>query len=101
CNDIASGNLHSNVNVQGPHEVALVLRAMKGMRAQLVELVSSVRQNAESVASASDQIASGNNHLSARTQEQASALEETAASMEELSSTVQRNAENAVEANDL
>src|SRR5690606_7539411 len=66
-----------------------------------VELVSSVRQNAESVASASDQIASGNNHLSARTQEQASALEETAASMEELSSTVQRNAENAVEANEL
>lgn len=101
CNAIASGNLHSDVNVQGPHEVALVLSAMKRMRAQLVELVSSVRQNAESVASASDQIASGNNHLSARTQEQASALEETAASMEELSSTVQRNAENAVEANEL
>lgn len=101
CDAIASGNLKVEVKVEGPREVASVLLAMTRMRAQLVRLVSSVRHNAETVASASDQIASGNNHLSARTQEQASALEETAASMEELSATVQRNAENATQANEL
>lgn len=101
CDAIASGNLHAEVKVEGPSEVASLLSAMARMRAQLVGVVSSVRQNAETVASASEQIASGSTHLSARTQEQASALEETAASMEELSATVQRNSENATQANDL
>ncbi len=54
----------------------------------LIQVVSNVRDNSESVATASTQIAQGNQDLSQRTEEQAAALEETAASMEELSSTV-------------
>jgi methyl-accepting chemotaxis protein len=98
---IASGNLHSEIKVQGPHEIAALLRAMGRMRTQLVGVVSNVRQNAETVAMACDQIAQGNNHLSSRTQEQAGALEETAASMEQLSATVHRNADNATQASQL
>ncbi len=98
---IASGNLRSQIKVEGPREIAALLRAMGRMRAQLVGVVSNVRQNAETMAMACDQIAQGNNHLSSRTQEQAGALEETAASMEQLSATVHRNADNATQANQL
>lgn len=100
-NLIASGNLDVAVEVQGPSEVAQLLRAMAAMRDQLVRVVGEVRHNADSVAAACSDIAQDNIDLSARTEEQASALEETAASMEELSSTVQRNADNAQEANRL
>jgi methyl-accepting chemotaxis protein-1 (serine sensor receptor) len=71
------------------------------MQTSLSRVVSNVRNNAHSVASASAQIAQGNNDLSARTEQQASALEETSASMEELNSTVQANADNARQANQL
>jgi methyl-accepting chemotaxis protein len=71
------------------------------MQQGLAETVTIVRQNAESVATASSQIAQGTGDLSARTSEQASALEETAASIEELTSTVHQNTESARQANQL
>jgi methyl-accepting chemotaxis protein len=66
-----------------------------------VQIVGSVRGNAESVATASSQIAQGNLDLSQRTEEQASALQQTAATMEELNVTVRSNADNARQANQL
>ncbi|MBB2778610.1 UNVERIFIED_ORG: methyl-accepting chemotaxis protein-1 (serine sensor receptor) [Comamonas terrigena] len=98
---IAGGDLSGDIVVQSKDETGLLLQALQRMQQSLVNIVSSVRQNAEGVASASSQIASGNNDLSARTEQQASALEETAASMEELSSTVRQNADNARTANEL
>ena len=98
---IAGGDLSGQIVVQSKDETGLLLQALQRMQQSLVTIVSSVRQNAEGVASASSQIASGNNDLSARTEQQASALEETAASMEELSSTVRQNADNARTANQL
>ena len=58
------------------------------MQNSLSQVVSNVRNNADSVAAASTEIALGNNDLSARTEQQASALEETAASMDTLTGTV-------------
>ncbi|HEY4368869.1 MAG TPA: methyl-accepting chemotaxis protein [Steroidobacteraceae bacterium] len=98
---IASGNLDVDVQIKGPREVASLLRAMSAMRSQLVSVVANVRQNAESVASACGHIAQGNSDLSARTEEQASALQQSATSMEELNTTVQRNADNAAQADRL
>jgi methyl-accepting chemotaxis protein len=60
-----------------------------------------VRQNAESVATASAQIAQGNQDLSGRTEQQASALQQTAATMEELGTTVRGNADSARQASQL
>jgi len=77
------------------------LRALGEMQDALMRVVSTVRQNAESVATASAQIAQGNADLSQRTEEQASTLQQTAASMEELGSTVKLNADNAKQANQL
>ena len=74
---------------------------MQAMQESLARIVSAVRNNAESVATASAQIAQGNQDLSQRTEQQASALQETAASMEQLGSTVQQNARNAQQADQL
>jgi methyl-accepting chemotaxis protein-1 (serine sensor receptor) len=85
----------------GKDEIAQLLNALHGMQTSLSRVVSHVRQNADSVALASAEIAQGNSDLSARTEQQASALQETSASMEELGSTVQANADNARQANQL
>jgi methyl-accepting chemotaxis protein len=98
---MAEGDLSAPMPAGGVREVAVVLRGLSAMRESLVRVVSTVRQNADSVASASTQIAQGNNDLSGRTEQQASVLQQTAASMEELSATVRQNAERAVQANQL
>ena len=95
---IAQGNLSVAVPVAGRDETGRLLRAVAEMQDSLVQTVSTVRQNAESVATASLQITQGNSDLSQRTEEQASALEQTAATMSQLSVTVRNNADNARQA---
>lgn len=95
---IAQGTLSVAVPVAGRDETGRLLRAVAEMQDSLVQTVSTVRQNAESVATASLQIAQGNSDLSQRTEEQASALEQTAATMSQLSVTVRNNADNARQA---
>ena len=97
----AQGDLSNTLNARGDDEISKLLRSLESMRQNLTGLVSSVRQGAESVSTASAEIAQGNQDLSARTENQASALEQTAASMEELGSTVKQNADNARQANQL
>jgi methyl-accepting chemotaxis protein len=75
--------------------------ALHEMQLKLSNIVGGVRQNAESVATASTQIAQGNADLANRTEEQASALAQTASAMEELNTTAQHNADNAQRANQL
>ena len=98
---VAEGDLSAQVDTRGKDEIAQLLQAMQAMQGKLSAVVRVVRENSESVATASAQIAQGNQDLSQRTEQQASALEETAASMEELSSTVRQNADNAQQANQL
>ena len=97
---VATGDLSARIALK-PGDRASLMAQLKAMQASLSQVVTRVRQNAESVATAAMQISQGNNDLSARTEQQASALEETAASMEELSSTVRHNADNAQQANQL
>ncbi|MCD8514476.1 MAG: methyl-accepting chemotaxis protein, partial [Burkholderiaceae bacterium] len=98
---VASGDLSSQIQVQGKDETAELLLALKEMNDSLVNIVSQVRQASDSIATGSSQIATGNADLSQRTEEQASNLEETAASMEELTATVQQNAETARQASQI
>jgi len=98
---VAAGDLSLQFDASGRNETAQLLAALKEMQSNLAGVVGRVRQNADSVATASAQIAQGNADLSGRTEEQASALQQTAASMEQLGTTVKQNAHNAVEANRL
>ena len=101
ANAVADGDLTRTIVVSGKDETAQLMQSIAGMQANLITLVSRVRQGSEGVATASSEIAQGNHDLSARTESQASALQQTAASMEELSATVQRNADAAQQANQL
>jgi len=82
-------------------EFSPLLQSLSAMQDSLTDVVGTVRENAEGVATASAQIAQGNQDLSQRTEEQASALQQTAATMEELGTTVNSNADNAKQANQL
>ena len=101
ANAVARGDLSQSINTTGTDEVATVMQALAAMQISLSQVVATVRQGSENVATASAEIAQGNHDLSARTEHQASALEETAASTEELNSTVRQNAESATQANQL
>ncbi len=98
---VAAGDLTSQFDASGKDETAQLLRALRAMNDNLLDIVSRVRHGTDTIATASTQIAVGNLDLSSRTEQQASSLEETASSMEELTSTVKQNAENAREANKL
>jgi methyl-accepting chemotaxis protein len=94
---VAAGDLTQPISLRAGDQSS-ILAAMKQMQERLQTAVREVRENAESVASASAQIAQGNADLSTRTEHQASALQQTAASMDELGATVRHNAENARQA---
>ncbi|WP_318023290.1 methyl-accepting chemotaxis protein [Paucibacter sp. B2R-40] len=98
---MSEGDMTQDLSVVGKDETSQLLQALDEMRRRLQGIVSSVRENSESVATGSGEIAQGNADLSQRTEEQASALEQTAATMDELSSTVRNNADNAKQANQL
>jgi methyl-accepting chemotaxis protein len=98
---VRDGNLTQPIVDDARDELSPMLAALAAMQDALSRVVSTVRQNAESVATASSQIAQGNQDLSSRTEEQASALQQTASSMEQLGSTVRQNADNAQQANRL
>ncbi|TCO98024.1 methyl-accepting chemotaxis protein/methyl-accepting chemotaxis protein-1 (serine sensor receptor) [Rubrivivax gelatinosus] len=97
---VASGDLARRVELRRG-DTTSVMAVLAQMQTNLSRVVSGVRRNSESVATASAQIAQGNQDLSSRTEEQASALQQTAATMEQLSSTVRSNAESAKQANQL
>ncbi len=98
---VRDGDLTTPVVDTGHDEFSPLLSAMSVMQDSLTRIVSEVRSGSESVAAASAQISLGNSDLSNRTENQAGALQETAAAMEELNSTVQHNAQSALQANAL
>ncbi len=97
---VADGDLSVRIETTSGDDSSVMATAAR-MQAALSQLVSSVRQNSESVAIASAQIAQGNLDLSSRTEQQASALQQTAATMEQLGTTVRNNADSAKQANQL
>jgi methyl-accepting chemotaxis protein len=98
---VRDGDLRVAVHDDGRDEFSPLLSALAAMQASLTRVVTNVRSNSESVATASAQIAQGNQDLSQRTEEQASALQQTAATMDQLGSTVSNNAENSKQASQL
>ena len=99
-NRLAGGDLVTPV-VMHPRDSKSTLAAVHRLQQSLAAIVTTVRGNSESVATASTQIAQGNLHLSQRTEEQASACQQTAATMDQLTATVSHNAQNAAQASKL
>ncbi|MFZ2989610.1 methyl-accepting chemotaxis protein [Ideonella sp.] len=97
---VAEGDLSTRIALRAGDDSSVMARLM-AMQDSLSQVVKTVREGSENVATASAEIAQGNNDLSSRTEQQASALEETAASMEELGSAVNQNADSARQADAL
>lgn len=98
---VRDGDLTVQAHDDSRDEFSPLLATLNIMQSSLIKVVSEVRGNSESVATASAQIAQGNQDLSQRTEEQASALQQTAATMDQLGSTVRNNADNSVQAKEL
>jgi methyl-accepting chemotaxis protein len=98
---VSEGDLGTAIHVTSTDELGRLLAALQRMQQGLAQTVRAVRDNAESVATASAQIAQGNTDLSSRTEEQASSLQQTAATMHQLGQTVRQNADNARQADQL
>ncbi|HEY0822243.1 MAG TPA: methyl-accepting chemotaxis protein [Ramlibacter sp.] len=98
---VATGDLSSQIQVQGSDETAQLLAALAQMNTSLLQLVGTVRQATENIASGTTQIATGNQDLSQRTEEQASNLQQTAASMEQITATVRANADTTRQASEM
>jgi methyl-accepting chemotaxis protein len=96
---VTSGDLSGQVQIKAGDTTSLLAR-LNIMQGSLAEVVTNVRRSAERVENSSSEIAQGNQDLSERTESQASSLQETTASMGQLSATVQRNADNARQANE-
>ncbi len=97
---LAEGDLSVPIQIRDTSQPNL-LHAIESMRDKIALMVGQIHQGASAVASASAQIANGNNDLSDRTVEQATALDQASGSMAQLGNTVQQNADNARQANQL
>ncbi|NYS59623.1 methyl-accepting chemotaxis protein [Vreelandella salicampi] len=98
---IANGDLTANIEDRGRNEVGQLYKGLAFMQTKLKSLVTSLRENSDSVFSGSGDISAGSQDLSARTEQQASALQQTASSMEQMASAISRNTETAQEADQL
>ena len=100
-NEVAEGSLMHKMEGEYQGAFGDIKRALNTTIDKLIEVVMGIKEATDSVNSAASEIASGSQDLSTRTENQASSLEETAASMEELTGTVQSNAENSKQADNL
>ena len=92
---VADGNLSNKYTSSRQDEVGQVIRDVEAMRIRFLSLLTTLRQSAYSIATASGEIAAGNQDLSERTEQSAASLEETASSVERLTGTVKQTADSA------
>lgn len=98
---LSEGNLTKKMDGDYQGDFLVMRDAVNASIENLYDMVSKIRQSAETISTGAGEISDGNTNLSQRTEEQASSLEETASSMEQLTSTVKQNADNARQANQL
>jgi len=98
---IIGGEVNSLFAPSSDHETNQLIRLMNQMNAKLIGVLKDTRMGIGEVIHGANQIAEANEELSTRASTHASGLEETAKSMTELTATVQENADNATQANQL
>ncbi len=100
-NSIAQGDLTQQITADYSGTFGQLKLDTNTTVAQLREVVGRIQAVTLAINDTVDEIAAGNIDLSSRTKAQANALEKTAGTMEELNATVQKNAHNASQANQL
>ncbi|NKF52137.1 PAS domain-containing protein [Shewanella sp. WXL01] len=98
---LAKGDLSTTLSGEYEGEFSKLQRDANATVSRLTEVLSEIRETANTVTANAEEIAQGNIDLSQRTEEQAASLEETAASMEQMTGTVKQSENNAALANKL
>jgi methyl-accepting chemotaxis protein len=98
---IAEGDLGCDIDIGKDDEIGMLMKAIATINHNLHGMLVQIRNGTENIALATQEIASGNADLSSRTESQASSLGESASAMMALTQTVQLNATNASNANQL
>ena len=92
--EIASGNLILQIDVDGRDETARLLVALKEMAGRLQKVISEIRDGAGAMTAAAQQVSASSSSLTQGTSEQAASVEETTSSLEEMSASITQNSEN-------
>lgn len=98
---LASGDLTVNFSARGSDEIALLIDALDTSRAELQTLIVRIREATQTIDDAGQQIAQANDELAQRESSQSASVRETADSAQHVANTVQRNLDNALNANRL
>ena len=88
---VAEGDLSLRISVETQDETGRLLSALQRMTLRLGQIISEVREGADSLASAASQVSASSQSLSQGTSEQASHVEETTANLDQLRSFIQQN----------
>ncbi|MBK1693329.1 chemotaxis protein [Chromatium weissei] len=100
-NSIAHGDLTQRITAEYAGTFGQLKDDTNATVTQLREVVGRIQKTTLAINNAVEDITTGNINLSARSKAQAGALEETAATMAQLNTTVQQNARDASQANEL
>ena len=98
---LAEGDFSRRITADYQGIFAVLKNDANSMADRIASTIADIKSVGREVSSAAAEIATSTTDLSQRTEEQAASLEETSASMEEMSATVKKNAENALQANQL
>ena len=99
---VLDGDLTKRIDLSGKQAFFEAMsRSVNRLAETMAAIVTTVKTAAIDVQRGAQEISEGNQNLSQRTEQQSASLEETASSMEQMTSTVQHNADNSSQANQL
>jgi methyl-accepting chemotaxis protein len=98
---LAEGDFSRRITADYQGIFGVLKNDANSMADRIASTISEIKSVGREVAAAAAEISTSTTDLSQRTEEQAASLEQTSASMEEMSATVKKNAENALQANQL
>jgi methyl-accepting chemotaxis protein len=98
---LAEGDFSRRITADYQGIFAVLKNDANSMADRIASTIFEIKSVGCEVANAAAEISTSTTDLSQRTEEQAASLEQTSASMEEMSATVKKNAENALQANQL
>ena len=98
---LAEGDFSRRITAEYQGIFGVLKNDANSMADRIASTISEIKAVGREVANAAAEISGSTTDLSQRTEEQAASLEQTSASMEEMSATVKKNAENAMQANQL
>jgi methyl-accepting chemotaxis protein len=98
---LAEGDFSRRITADYQGIFGILKNDANSMADRISSTISEIMAVGREVSNAAVEISTSTTDLSQRTEEQAASLEQTSASMEEMSATVKKNAENALQANQL